>query len=114
MRRSCWSRRCSAPSASTPESLEFARALADLADLYRTQARYDEAEPLFHRAIALLERPATARAAGLARALNSLALVYRAQGCTSAPSRSVAAPWRSRERSRRASTPAPPPRSATC
>ncbi|MEO8605194.1 MAG: tetratricopeptide repeat protein [bacterium] len=63
-----------------PDSLEFARALSDLADLYRTQARYEEAEPLFRRAIALLERRGDGARAMLARPLNSLALVYRAQG----------------------------------
>ena len=63
-----------------PESLEHARALIDLAELYRTQARYEEAEPLFRRAISLLERGDDSARGALARPLNSLALVYRAQG----------------------------------
>jgi len=63
-----------------PESVEHAAALSDLADLYRAQARYEEAEPLFRQAIALLERLGDAAHAHAARPLNSLALVYRAQG----------------------------------
>lgn len=62
------------------ESIAHARALSDLADLYRAQARYEEAEPLFRRAIALLERSGEPARSTLARPLNSLALVYRAQG----------------------------------
>ena len=63
-----------------PEPTAIARALVDLAELYRGQARFEEAEPLFRRAIALLDAlPAPAHRA-LVKPLNSLALVYRAQG----------------------------------
>jgi tetratricopeptide (TPR) repeat protein len=55
----------------------LASAIARLAELYRTRARYDEAERLYQRAIALSE---THRLDGRARLLNGLALVYRAQG----------------------------------
>ena len=59
---------------------ELAAALGQLADLYRAQARYEEAEPLYRRAIALEEGRQGGEHAGMARALNNLALVYRAQG----------------------------------
>ncbi len=62
------------------ETSPHAVAMVDLAELFRSQARYDEAEPLFARAIALLERDGDGQRARLAKPLNSLALVYRAQG----------------------------------
>ena len=63
-----------------PGSFEEAQALVDLADLYRARARWDEAEPLFARAIALLERLRGAEHGALVKPLHSLALAYRAQG----------------------------------
>ncbi|MDX2165852.1 MAG: tetratricopeptide repeat protein [Deltaproteobacteria bacterium] len=63
-----------------PEEPAHAAAMVDLAEFYRSQARYEEAEPLFTRAITMLERGGEAQRARLARPLNSLALVYRAQG----------------------------------
>jgi len=63
-----------------PGSLAAARAMVDLAELYRGQARFEEAESLFTRAIALLEALPGAPPRALVRPLNSLALVYRAQG----------------------------------
>ncbi len=64
-----------------PDSLAAARALVDLAELYRGQARFEEAEALFQRAIALLDSlPGAAQQRALVKPLNSLALVYRAQG----------------------------------
>jgi tetratricopeptide (TPR) repeat protein len=57
-----------------------AAALVDLADLYRAQTRFADAERLFTRAIALIERLHGVTAAELARPLNGLALVLRAQG----------------------------------
>lgn len=63
-----------------PGTLAVARAMVDLAELYRGQARFEEAEALFRRAIALLEALPGAPARALVRPLNSLALVYRAQG----------------------------------
>ena len=62
------------------ESLATARALVDLGELYRGQARFTEAEPLFQRAIALIESLQGGTHRALVRPLNSLALVYRAQG----------------------------------
>jgi len=62
------------------ESLATARALVDLAELYRGQARFSEAEPLFQRAIALLETLHGPQDRLLVKPLNSLALIYRAQG----------------------------------
>jgi tetratricopeptide (TPR) repeat protein len=63
-----------------PDSFTAARAMVDLAELYRGQARFDEAEALFRRALALLEAMPGVPARALVRPLNSLALVYRAQG----------------------------------
>lgn len=62
------------------DSLATARALVDLGELYRGQARFSEAEPLFRRAIALLEALHGPQHRLLVRPLNSLALIYRAQG----------------------------------
>jgi tetratricopeptide (TPR) repeat protein len=63
-----------------PEAPDLAAALARLADLYRAQARYEEAEPLYRRAIALEEGTHGGEHPRVARVLNNLALVYRAQG----------------------------------
>jgi tetratricopeptide (TPR) repeat protein len=62
------------------DATAHARLLAELADLYRVQARYEEAEPLYERAIALAGRSGAHPAPDLARALNGLALLHRAQG----------------------------------
>lgn len=64
----------------SPDAVELGELLGELADLYRVQARYAEAEPLYQRAIALAEAHYGADHPGLARLLNSLALLYRAQG----------------------------------
>ena len=58
----------------------LAAALSDLAEVYRAQAKYDEAVPLYQRAIEIAEKSRGPHDASLARPLNSLALVYRAQG----------------------------------
>lgn len=55
----------------------LAEAITRLAELYRTQGRYQEAERLYQRAIALCEVRHPRR---LAAVLNGLGLVYRAQG----------------------------------
>ena len=65
---------------SAPESTDLAVALGKLADLYRAQARYEEAEPLYRRAIAIEEMRHGSQHSRMARVLNNLALVYRAQG----------------------------------
>jgi tetratricopeptide (TPR) repeat protein len=62
------------------DATSHAQLLAELAELYRVQARYEEAEPLYTRAIAIAERPGAPRSPELARTLNGLALLYRAQG----------------------------------
>jgi tetratricopeptide (TPR) repeat protein len=59
---------------------EMPGVVTELADLYRVQARYDEAEPLYRRAIALAEARHGSEHPALARTLNGLALLYRAQG----------------------------------
>jgi tetratricopeptide (TPR) repeat protein len=61
------------------DNAELAVVIARLADLYRVQGRYDEAERLYLRAIGVVEVGGEESAA-LAAMLNSLALVYRAQG----------------------------------
>ena len=58
----------------------LATALNDLAEIYRAQAKYDDAVPLYRRAIDIVEKASGPHHASLARSLNSLALVYRAQG----------------------------------
>jgi tetratricopeptide (TPR) repeat protein len=63
-----------------PGSAAAAQAIVDLAELYRGQARFAEAEALFTRAIAMLDAMPGLPASILVRPLNSLALVYRAQG----------------------------------
>jgi tetratricopeptide (TPR) repeat protein len=62
------------------EGVELATALGNLAGLYRVQARYDEAEPLYKRAITICEERLEPRHPALAHNLNGLALIYRAQG----------------------------------
>jgi len=58
----------------------LARALSNLADLYRTQARWEEAETFYQRALDLEEAQLGRDHPSLVRTLNSLALVYRGQG----------------------------------
>jgi tetratricopeptide (TPR) repeat protein len=61
------------------ESPLLALDLNNLAEVYRLTRRYDEAEPLYKRAITL-DESAGEDNPGLATSLNNLALLYRAQG----------------------------------
>jgi tetratricopeptide (TPR) repeat protein len=54
--------------------------LDSLAELYRVQGRYTEAEPLFKRALEVREKALPAGHPGIAQSLNNLAELYRAQG----------------------------------
>ena len=65
---------------SAPDSTQVSEALSRLADLYRVQARYEESEPLYRRAIAIEEARRGTEHPRMAQVLNNLALVYRAQG----------------------------------
>jgi len=64
-----------------PGSSQYATALDNLAELYRAQGRYSGAEPLFKRALAIMEKasgPQNNLAVG--EVLNNLAELYSAQG----------------------------------
>ena len=54
--------------------------LNNLADLYHTQGRYAEAEPLYQRALAIREQALGPDHPDVALSLNNLAALYRAQG----------------------------------
>ena len=54
--------------------------LNDLAELYRAQGKYAEAEPLFKRALANQEKVLGPKHRKVAPSLNGLALLYQAQG----------------------------------
>ncbi len=54
--------------------------LENLAELYRVQGRFDEAEPLYLRALEILEKTLGPEHPEVAVSLNNLAELYRAQG----------------------------------
>ncbi len=62
------------------EDPRLATSLNNLADLYRLQGRYAEAEPLYKRSLEILEKALGAEHPDVATSLNNLAEVYRAQG----------------------------------
>ena len=51
-----------------------------LAQLYRTQGRYTDAEPIYRRSLAIREKAFGPEHTELARGLNNLALLYSNQG----------------------------------
>ncbi len=59
-----------------PEHFEVATDLNNLAELYRTQGKYTEAEPLYQPALAIYEQELGATHPDTARILNNLALLY--------------------------------------
>ena len=61
------------------EHPEVAVTLNNLADMYQNQARYDEAEPLFRRALAIYEKQLGAEHPNVAVVLNNLAFLYNNQ-----------------------------------
>ncbi len=77
----------------------FATSLNNLAELYRAQGNYTEAEPLYKRSLAIIEKVLGPEHPNVATSLNNLALLYDTQGAnTLRPSRSTSAPWRSGKR----------------
>ena len=58
----------------------FATSLNNLAELYRAQGRYGEAEPLFKRSLAIWEKALGPEHPEVAASLNNRALLYQAQG----------------------------------
>ncbi len=63
-----------------PQDPRLARSLNNLAELYRVQGRYAEAEPLHKRALAIREKALGPEHPDVAQSLNNLALLYPAQG----------------------------------
>ncbi len=61
-----------------PDHLDSSGALSNLAELYREQSRYLEAEPLYQRSLALAERAGPDHPS-VGRSLNNLALLYMAR-----------------------------------
>jgi tetratricopeptide (TPR) repeat protein len=63
-----------------PEHPYTAQSLNNLAGLYRDQERYEEAEPLYQRALEIAERVLGPEPPNTAKTLNNLAELYRDQG----------------------------------
>ncbi len=63
-----------------PESIDVAIALNSLAAFYKAQGRYQEAEPLYKRALAIREKVLGPEHPDTAVALNNLGLLYAALG----------------------------------
>jgi hypothetical protein len=63
-----------------PDHADVATALRYLAYLYYKQGRYDEAEPLYKRSLAITEKALGPDHPDIARSLNKLATLYDAQG----------------------------------
>ncbi len=63
-----------------PDHPDTATSLNNLAELYKSQGKYIEAEPLYQRAIAIDEKALGPEHPGLATDLNNLAGLYWAQG----------------------------------
>ena len=62
------------------DDVHLATSLNNLAELYRTQGKYAEAEPLNKRSLAIDERALGPEHPAVATSLNNLALIYDAQG----------------------------------
>jgi tetratricopeptide (TPR) repeat protein len=63
-----------------PEHPNVATSLNSLAELYRAQGRYAEAEPLYTHALAIGEKQFGPEHPNVATLLRNLWLLYRAQG----------------------------------
>ncbi len=63
-----------------PQDPRLATSLNNLAQVYRAQGRYAEAEPLYKRALAIQEKALGPDHPSVAKSLNNLAELYRAQG----------------------------------
>ena len=70
----------------------------NLAELYRAQGRYEEAELFQKRAILIDEEALGQDHPALATDLNNLGLIYHDQVATPKPSRTTDVRWRSRKR----------------
>ncbi len=62
------------------KQVDHATALNNLAELYRSQGKYEQAEPLYQRALAIREKQLGAEHPDTATNLNNLALLYQTQG----------------------------------
>ncbi len=63
-----------------PQAPRLATSLNNLAELYRAQGKYAEAEPLHKRALAISEKALGPEHPHVATSLNNLAALYNAQG----------------------------------
>jgi tetratricopeptide (TPR) repeat protein len=63
-----------------PDHPDVATSLNNLAALYRAQGHYEEAAPLYQRALAIRERVLGPDHPDVATSLNNLAFLYQAQG----------------------------------
>ena len=63
-----------------PDHINTAIFLNNLAELYRAQGRYAEAEPLYARSLAIWEKALGPEHLDVATSLNNLAALYRVQG----------------------------------
>ena len=63
-----------------PEHPQLAITLDNLALVYTAQGKYDEAEPLYHRALAIMEKALRPEHPDVAICLNNLAHLYHARG----------------------------------
>jgi tetratricopeptide (TPR) repeat protein len=64
----------------SPNSRDFAGTLNNLAQLYGDLGRDDKAEPLFERALAIMERAVGIDSSDIAPEMNNLAALYERQG----------------------------------
>jgi len=63
-----------------PQDPRLATNLNNLALIYYIQGRYSEAEPLFKRSLAIMEKVVGPEHPDVATILNNMALLYKAQG----------------------------------
>jgi CHAT domain-containing protein/tetratricopeptide (TPR) repeat protein len=64
----------------SPTSRDYAGALNNLAELYRSVGRDADAEPLYKRALAIMEKAVGLNSVDIAPELNNLAALYQRQG----------------------------------
>jgi tetratricopeptide (TPR) repeat protein len=63
-----------------PDHPDVANFLSNLAIMYQNQRRYQYAEPLYKRSLAILERALGPNHPDIATALNNFAVLYHVQG----------------------------------
>ncbi len=91
------SRSTSGPCTSTrtgvrPEHPDTATSLNNLALLYDSQGKYEQAEPLYQRALHIREQVLGPEHPDTAQSLNNLAALYEIRASMSKPSRSTSVP----------------------